>query len=403
MTAIQVYEAVLIELNKVKAPSLSLEDFIYFFNKASQQYVNMVYNSYEVNQQTVDDLRVIRGTVKLPLSIDEGLSGTGIFDNVYSTYLPDDYFHILNCIVAFKMNRQKNCHAKDSLVFKGAKRLSSNANSAILNNYYLKPSYKNPYFYINNVDVRGGEELGGIETLKKINSQAIVWEVNLKNVNVPEGVDSLRDLTAEFVFGDETVLRYPLSNIPYTASQSKDIQSLYRDLLKIKNQSINPDVSSTADPSLIRGLKVDYVDSDCLEVALLKCVLFRITGKHLGAIEIENGGMVDFMQDKGAGIRYGNKTKARIEIRYGSDKTIATPQYIMVDYLKVPQQISLTQAELNDIEDNSQRLEFPDYVIYEIINRLVMLLLENTGNPRVQIQAGVNQTVPTSAPYGGSK
>lgn len=68
------------------------------------------------------------------------------------------------------MNRQKNCHAKDSLVFKGAKRLSSNANSAILNNYYLKPSYKNPYFYINNVDVRGGEELGGIETLKNINS-----------------------------------------------------------------------------------------------------------------------------------------------------------------------------------------------------------------------------------------
>lgn len=392
MTAIQVYEAVLIELNKVKAPSLSLEDFIYFFNKASQQYVNMVYNSYEVNQQTVDDLRVIRGTVKLPLSIDEDLSGTGIFDNVYSTYLPDDYFHILNCIVAFKMNRQKNCHAKDSLVFKGAKRLSSNANSAILNNYYLKPSYKNPYFYINNVDVRGGEELGGIETLKKINSQAIVWEVNLENTS------SLKNLTAEFEFGDETVLRYPLSTIP-----SKDIQSLYRDLLKIKNQSINPDVSSTADPSLIRGLKVDYVDSDCLEVALLKCTRFKITGEQSGAIRIENGGMVDFMQDKEAGIRYGNKTKTRIEIRFGSDKTIATPQYIMVDYLKVPQQISLTQAELNDIEDNSQRLEFPDYVIYEIINRLVMLLLENTGNPRVQIQAGVNQTVPTSAPYGGSK
>lgn len=398
MTAIQVYEAVLIELNKVKAPSLSLEDFIYFFNKASQQYVNMVYNSYEVNQQTVDDLRVIRGTVKLPLSIDEDLSGTGIFDNVYSTYLPDDYLHILNCIVAFKMNRQKNCHAKDSLVFKGAKRLSSNANSAILNNYYLKPSYKNPYFYINNVDVRGGEELGGIETLKNINSQAIVWEVNLENKSL-----SLQNLTAEFVFCDETALRYPLSNIPNIAGQSKDIQSLYRDLLKIKNQLIIPDDSSTADPSLIRGLKVDYVDSDCLEVALLKCVLFRITGEHSDTIKIENGGMVDFMQDKKAGIRFGNKTKARIEIRFGSDKTIATPQFIMVDYLKVPQQISLTQAELNDIEDNSQRLEFPDYVIYEIINRLVMLLLENTGNPRVQIQAGVNQTVPTSAPYGGSK
>jgi hypothetical protein len=36
MTAIQAYEAVLIELNKVKAPSLSLNDFLYFFNKAIQ-------------------------------------------------------------------------------------------------------------------------------------------------------------------------------------------------------------------------------------------------------------------------------------------------------------------------------------------------------------------------------
>lgn len=34
MTILQLYEAVLIELNKVKAPSLSLTDFIYFVNKA---------------------------------------------------------------------------------------------------------------------------------------------------------------------------------------------------------------------------------------------------------------------------------------------------------------------------------------------------------------------------------
>ncbi len=62
MTAIQLYEAVLIELNKVQAPSLSLPDFIYFFNKATQQYVNETYNSYEINQQRVDDLRVVRGS-----------------------------------------------------------------------------------------------------------------------------------------------------------------------------------------------------------------------------------------------------------------------------------------------------------------------------------------------------
>ena len=35
MTIIEAYEGVLIELNKVKAPSLSLSDFLYFFNKAT--------------------------------------------------------------------------------------------------------------------------------------------------------------------------------------------------------------------------------------------------------------------------------------------------------------------------------------------------------------------------------
>jgi hypothetical protein len=34
MTARQVYEGVLIELNKTKAPNLLLEDFNYLFNKA---------------------------------------------------------------------------------------------------------------------------------------------------------------------------------------------------------------------------------------------------------------------------------------------------------------------------------------------------------------------------------
>ena len=49
MTAIQAYESVLIELNKVKAPHLSLNDFVYFFNKALQQYVTLVYNQYDIN------------------------------------------------------------------------------------------------------------------------------------------------------------------------------------------------------------------------------------------------------------------------------------------------------------------------------------------------------------------
>ena len=60
MTVREFYDNTLIELNKVEAPSLLLEDFNYFANKAVQQYINEVYNRYDINQQSTDDLRALK-------------------------------------------------------------------------------------------------------------------------------------------------------------------------------------------------------------------------------------------------------------------------------------------------------------------------------------------------------
>ena len=171
MTILQLYEAVLIELNKVKAPSLSLTDFIYFVNKAVQQYQNSIYNMYEVNQQKVDDLRVVRGSVKLnltPVTEEPGVSdvyGGTLFENVYYTYLPEDYYHILNCIVGFKVPNKSKCNETYSLMYQGARRLSSDSNPQVINNYYFRPSYKNPYYYINNVNVAATDERNSISAV----------------------------------------------------------------------------------------------------------------------------------------------------------------------------------------------------------------------------------------------
>lgn len=62
MTLRQCYEFALIESNKLKAPSILLEDFIYLFNKAIQQYVNSVYNRAEYNQQSSDDIGFLQTT-----------------------------------------------------------------------------------------------------------------------------------------------------------------------------------------------------------------------------------------------------------------------------------------------------------------------------------------------------
>lgn len=50
MTIKQAYENILIELNKVQAPSLLISDFVYLFNKGIQQYINKRYNLFETKQ-----------------------------------------------------------------------------------------------------------------------------------------------------------------------------------------------------------------------------------------------------------------------------------------------------------------------------------------------------------------
>ena len=71
MTVRDLYDAALIEINKLEAPSMLLEDYNYFINKAIQQYINKAYNRYEVNQQATDDLLSLKVNVALNIENDE--------------------------------------------------------------------------------------------------------------------------------------------------------------------------------------------------------------------------------------------------------------------------------------------------------------------------------------------
>ena len=152
MTIRELYDYALIEMNKVEAPSLLLEDFNYFMNKAVQQYINKVYNRYDINQQSSDDLRVLKATTQLTVSKQE-IQGYAAKNQkfVYVTELPDDYMHILNCIVEFAVKKPFKCYSEGDHVDFPARRLTADMASGILHNVYMKPDYKRPYFYINNV------------------------------------------------------------------------------------------------------------------------------------------------------------------------------------------------------------------------------------------------------------
>lgn len=239
MTARELYEFALTEVNKLHAPSLMLEDYNYFINKAVQQYINLIYNKFDINQQANDDLRVLTST-----EIYEEIDNNSIL-------LPNDYVHLLNCIVTV---HRENDRCTGRSYTSAAKRLTSDTYAGTLNNYYLKPSVKRPYYML-----KAG---------------------------------------------------YPA-------------QTLSLDNKKHAN--------STDANTIIPELKIE-----CGEGVVTK---------------------------------------------------------ISIDYVRAPRYIELTYDQIYSDTDNSQVLEFPDYVCFEIINIFTKLLMENASDPRLQTNLAVNQTI----------
>lgn len=316
MTARQIWEGMLVELSKVHAPSMLLEDFNYFINKAINQYINKRYNIYDINQQTTDDLRVLKATTILDVKeskkantaigqlSDLGAGLSKLFGGTYETTLPSDYLHILNCICIYKVNGTYKCYDDGNYVQFPAKRLTADAWSVIVNDYYNRPLPQRPYYYIHNINVNN--------TFNSVN--------------------------------DTIPTNPPKSDNEHGTDVESDINDVFP-------RSIN----------LINGKQ------------------------NISTVEKESG------------VRYGNPRGIRMEIRYGQDNSVFILEKVLVDYIKAPQTIRLTQEQVNLTQDTSQIMEFPDYVCQEIINELTMLVMENTADPRLQTNHSVTQSIANPA------
>lgn len=146
MTFREAYEYALVECNKVKAPSILLEEYVYLFNKAIQQYINSIYNRCEYDQQSSDDLSWLQVKTNIPVNVDPTIE---INDTIWSIKLPDNYMHLLNCVAKFTKNGKSNCGHVPSIITP-CKRLTSDLYPGIMNNYYMKPTHKNAYYHIIN-------------------------------------------------------------------------------------------------------------------------------------------------------------------------------------------------------------------------------------------------------------
>lgn len=155
----------LIELSKVNAPSLLLSEFNYYFNKAINNYINQRYFVYDTSQQTTDDIRVLKATAILTptKAYSDDKTATSYLSAAHSslanlqgaTYevnLPMDYLHLLNCVCVFKVNKTWKCYDQGSIVAFPANKLTADAWSKVMNDYYNRPRPEHPYYYIHNVN-----------------------------------------------------------------------------------------------------------------------------------------------------------------------------------------------------------------------------------------------------------
>lgn len=371
MTARQVFEATLIELSKIQAPSLKLYEFNYLFNKAINQYINKVYNVYDINQQTTDDLRVLKATTFLtPHKVElagraEGSQKDSAIQNTkavtgnqdspeggytgqassylskahrsiqslhgatYEVYMPIDYLHMLNCVCIYYVAKQKDCWDAGSYIEIPATRLTADSWSQIITDIYNRPSPMRPYYYIHN-----------------LNQQQVLPTDPRTKVTTGTGLEEV----------------------------GIDMNGIYQ----VTSASGGEWEDNDIDAGTAGGTDVEAQNSN-----------FQRTFK----LKTTKGEQQVSLVEKPIALRAGNTSNVRCEIRYGKDDSLFQLVEVQIDYVKCPQFIRLTQEQIDLTEDTSQIMEFPDYVNQEIINELVHLVMERVNDPRLGNNIQMTQSI----------
>lgn len=441
MTARQVYEGVLIELNKVQAPNLLLEDFNYFFNKAVDQYVNKRYNIYDISQQTTDDVRVLKSTVTLEVA--EGNNSQyvngrdvtkkgSLYDSTYEFDLPTDYLHLLNCICEYKVLKPFKCYDANTYVQFAAERLTSDSWSTVINNVYTRPTYKRPYYFLHNVNrdlINAAGRTGQQDSNKDYTSHFYHgksgYSINQNGENQCRVTDNWKIPTDPYG-PDINKIGTDFENTNCGESLVGPAQDVY---IKYTHATTSWEIDTTASA----GTAETYVAAMGTTAASVKAYLqatktglssditYKVTipaqtnitdkfgNKYANPAQTEGGvsRVIDIRDgdqstqvnavERIGQVRYGNPGNVRMEIRYGKDNSLFQLERVYVDYIKAPQHIRLSQEQLDLTEDTSQMMEFPDYVCQEIINELVNLVMENLSDPRLPTHAQVTQSIANPA------
>lgn len=295
-----VYLDILTELVKEESPTLYLEDFLYYYNKAISEYMKLRYEKFELTQQLTDDMRTwkeVHTSSALTIDIDS-----------IGKYLGSECGECGECVDA-----------------EGCVELSVDS-CAHLTDEGLKHGCESYYLGKCNAESDKCKECKGCKESKHRPYRHVLGAII------------------------EVELLRPVRGCEQSANSTKKYKVTRS--TSAKNAGI--------------------VDNCYLDAKFYR-PYFDIIGKTIS-------------------IEVGDINPKWIKIRN-----------IRIEYLRQPAEVFMAEGVLEIEEDNSQELEFPTDVADEITKRCLMLILERQGNPRMQSNAGVNQTVNDISLGGGKK
>lgn len=200
----EVYLDVLTELVKEESPTLYLDDFLYYYNKAINEYLNLRYEKFEITQQLTDDLRPWKR--EYIATEDETKNLVINIDNIVGSDNEMNYRHTLNCVISVKLRRPvRHCEqsAGTSKKYK-VTRSTSERDAGIVDNVYLEPKFYRPYF-----NIKGDSiviDAGAVDT-KKVD----VTSITLDYLTQPKGVTLTEDVIFNEAADGSQVLEFPIN------------------------------------------------------------------------------------------------------------------------------------------------------------------------------------------------
>jgi hypothetical protein len=344
MTVRDIYEATLVEINKENAQTFTTEEFNYVVNKSALALINEKYNFSETNQQLSDDLRVF--IKNQTYSITDTLPiDTAPLDPTVATFNPITSYYISGTGTTVTLSTTRDLIANVSTIRFG----------------------ELPTEYV----------VGTLTETTAVISPSLV--------TVPGVGDRVYIKVNPITIPDNTTTTARTVDINFSSSDYLHLISC-----RITWKTRRP-VQDLVSHLVFAAKRLSY---DMLN-AIQNNTYLKPAPNRPYFQEFSNSSSRGIIPYSGATYKaYQNKPKMRIHV--GSKNAAMELRTIDFDYLKMPEKITIYDEDIfSALVDTSQVLEFPDYMLNEMVKRCTIYLLEKSSDPRIQTQPAFNQEIPS--------